>query len=253
MRSVVVTRDEAPDGPLSCELRGFGLAVLSWPAVRVLPPADSRALDAALARVREFDWIVFASRHAVEAVAERLGGPPSGLEVAAVGARTAEALRERGWRVDVVPQRASATELLAVLAPRIARGARVLSPASARALATLGEGLRALGAEVCEVEAYRTEANALDVAACRAHIERQAIGAVTFTSPSCVEELGHALGRAHFERLLATSAAIALGPTTGRALAECGFEPVLADPATLAGLAATTYRVLREKDRLTTS
>ena len=253
MRTVVVTRDEPPDGPLSSELRGLGLTVLSWPALRVLPPADPRALDAALARVREFDWIAFASRHAVEAVAARRAAPPPGLAVAAVGARTAEALREHGWRADAVPERPSAAELLAVLAPRIARGTRVLSPASARALPTLADGLRALGAEVCEVEAYRIEPGALDVRACRACIDREPIGAVTFTSPSGVEELDRALGHEYFERLLAGCQSVALGATTGRALAERGFEAVLADPATLTGLAATTYRLLREKDRLRTA
>ncbi|MGB6449333.1 MAG: uroporphyrinogen-III synthase, partial [Steroidobacteraceae bacterium] len=141
-----------------------------------------------------------------------------------------------------VPEQASAAALIAALAPVIGRGARVLFPASSRALATIAAGLRELGAEVHQVEAYRTDAAGLDVSACRSWVDRGAVGAVTFTSPSGVEELERALGRAHFERLLSSCSAVTLGSTTARALAEHGFESVLAQPATLDGLAATTYR-----------
>lgn len=241
-RAVVVTRDEPRDGPLSTRLREFGLEVLSWPAVHVGPPADPAQLEAALEEAAAFDWIVFASRHAVSAVTARLPSPPRGVRIAAVGARTAEALREQRWPPDIVPEQASAAALIAALAPVIGRGARVLFPASSRALPTLAAGLLELGAQVRQVEAYRTDAAGLDVSACRSWVDRGAVGAVTFTSPSCVDELDRALGRTHFERLLSGCSAVTLGSTTARALAEHGFESVLAQPATLEGLAATTYR-----------
>ena len=53
-------------------------------------------------------------------------------------------------------------------------GLRVLYPASSRALPTIAAGLRQLGAEVLQVEAYRTEGAALDVAHCRDWIARRA-------------------------------------------------------------------------------
>ena len=81
VRPVVVTRAEGTDGPLSRELRGLGLKVLSWPAVSVAR-ADPGALDAALAELQSFGWIVFASRHAVAAVLERLPAAPPGVRVA---------------------------------------------------------------------------------------------------------------------------------------------------------------------------
>jgi uroporphyrinogen III methyltransferase / synthase len=244
---VVVTRDEPRDGPLSARLRELGLEVLWWPAVRVTPAPEPAPLDEALSQVAQFDWIVFTSRHAVEPVTTRLPMPPQRVRVAAVGAATAAVLRARGWTPSVVPERASAESLLAALTPLIARGARVLFPASSRALPTLATGLRQLGAEVLQVEAYRTDGAALDVDACRAYIEHATVGAVTFTSPSCVDELERALGREHFERLLASSAPIVLGSTTGRALARRGFQSLLAEPATLEGLATTTYKRLNTR------
>jgi uroporphyrinogen-III synthase len=253
-RAVVVTRDEPRDGPLSERLRARGLEVLWWPVVRIGPPADPSPLEDALAAVATFDWIVFASRHAVSAVTERLPAAPAGVRIAAVGAGTAQALGEVGWPPSV-PHEPHAEALVTALAPRLRKGSRVLFPASSRALPTIGEGLRALGAEVRQVEAYRTEAAPLDLPACRAAIDRRAVGAVTFTSPSCVEELEQALGREHFLRLLAPGAgdreraafAVALGPTTASALETHGIEPIVARQATLESLAATTHQLLNTR------
>jgi len=70
---------------------------------------------------------------------------------------------------------------------------------------------------------------------------------VTFASPSAVDELEHALGKEAFDRLLSAAAAVAIGPTTARALTDRGHTPALAESATLQGLAHTTHRILTEK------
>jgi uroporphyrinogen III methyltransferase / synthase len=248
-RAVVVTRAEASDGPLSRELKDLGLNVLVWPAVSVTR-ADPQGLRTALAAAGRFDWIVFASRHAVAAVLSELPQAPAGVKIAAIGAATAQVLRQRGWPVDLVPEEASAASLVQAFAARheLTSGLlRILYPASSRALPTLAAGLRQLGAEVSQVEAYRTEGAPLDVAGCRDWIAREAVGAVTFTSPSAVEELARVLGEADFAHLLSTAAPIAIGRTTARALSARGHNPVVATSATLAGVASTTLRVMQSR------
>jgi uroporphyrinogen-III synthase len=246
-KSVVVTRDEPSNGPLCSGLRKLGLRVLWWPVVRISPPDDAGPLELALSQAEFFDWITFASQHAVAAVTSRLDLPPADVRVAAVGKRTADALQEKGWHVDLVPEEATAEGLVYAMTSHIRTGTRVLFPASSRALPTLSAGLRKLGAIVQEVEAYRTEPASLDIDQCHAQIERDEIGAVTFTSPSAVDELDNALGNTHFNRLLSHSAPVALGPTTGRALADRGYSPVLAHPQSLQGLADTTYRLMQTR------
>ena len=248
-RPVVVTRAEGADGPLSRELKSLGLAVLLWPAVRV-SAARLDALAAALTRVESFGWIVFASRHAVAAVLEQLPAKPRDLRVAAVGKATAQVLRQRGWPVDLVPDEASAASLIATFAAQLApreRSVRVLYPASSRALPTIAAGLTQLGADVTQVEAYRTEAAALDVAACREWIRRCGVGAVTFASPSAVTELEQALGEEDFGRLLSAAVAVAIGRTTARELTARGRAAAVADTATLHSLALTTFRLLQTR------
>jgi uroporphyrinogen-III synthase len=249
LRPVVVTRAEGSDGPLSRELRELGVRVLSWPAVSVAR-ADSAALETALGEVHTFGWIVFASRHAVAAVLERLPQVPAGVRIAAVGKATAQVLRQRGWPVHLTPEEASAAALIAAFAARWSTedaGVRMLYPASSRALPTLAAGLRQLGASVTQVEAYRTETGSLDVEECRVWIARGGIGAVTFASPSAVSELAQALGETDFQRLLTESAAVAIGRTTAAELNAHGHEAVVAESATLHGLAVTTLRLLQRR------
>jgi uroporphyrinogen-III synthase len=269
-RRVVVTRSEPSDGPLSSELRNLGLPVLVWPAVTI-EPATTGPLEAALRDAASFDWIVFASRHAVAAVTTIMPGAPPNLRIAAVGQATAQVLRQRGWPVHLLPSEASAAALVAAFqnaaaagevtpvrensagqanergnGPQPLRGLRMLFPASSRALPTIAAGLTQLGAEVVQVEAYRTEsATSLDVNDCRSWIARGGIGAVTFASPSAVDELEHALGKQDFDRLLSSAAAVAIGPTTARALMDRGHTATLAESATLQGLAHTTHRLLQ--------
>jgi uroporphyrinogen-III synthase len=271
-KQVVVTRSEASDGPLSSELRSLGLPVLLWPAVSV-ELTEPGPLEEALAHIESFQWIVFASRHAVAAVTALRATPPAGVKIAAVGQATAQVLRQRGWPVDLLPSESNAAALVDAFAaegglgaaplpvvvagphvgasPRAAPRSRILYPASSRALPTIAAGLTQLGAEVIQVEAYRTESsNALDVEHCRSWIARGSIGAVTFASPSAVDELEHALGKDDFDRLLSAAPAVAIGPTTAKALTERGHTPALAESATLQGLAHTTHRLLQTRQRL---
>ena len=247
-KAVVVTRAEASDGPLSRELKSLGLRVLLWPTVSI-GATDPAPLRAALQAIRTFHWIVFASRNAVTAVLEQLPTPPAALKVAAVGKATAQVLRQRGWPVELVPDEGNAAALVAAFAARgpEATAARILYQASSRALPTIAAGLRQLGAEVTQVEAYRTGSAPLDVAACRDWIAREGVAAVTFASPSAVSELAEALGHTDFDRLLHAATAVAIGRTTARALSARGHHAVIADAATLEGLAVTTLRLLETR------
>ena len=112
LKPVVVTRAETSDGPLTRELKSLGLPTLLWPAVSVTP-ADPGPLTAALAAMRSFGWIVFASRNAVAALLERLPAAPAGVRIAALGERVAAELLSRGAAGLIAHERAS----LAVEAP----------------------------------------------------------------------------------------------------------------------------------------
>ena len=210
-----------------------------WPR-RVRSKRRSKSID-------EFDWIVFASRHAVAAVIERVADAAGESACCSGGAGDRAGVEQRGWPVDLLPEDANAAALVSEFATKPMQGTKVLFPASSRALPTIAAGLTQLGATVTQVEAYRTEPASLDVEECRSWIDRDGIGAVTFASPSAVIELEHALGKEHFDRLLKAAKAVAIGPTTARELEERGRTPVMAESANLRGLAETTFRSLQTR------
>lgn len=198
----------APDAAsLAGRLAALGAVPLITPAIEIVP-GDPGLLEAALTRVRRFDWIVFTSRYAVEAVARR-GHPLEGPRIAAVGPATAEALADHGIAAALVPRDHSAEGLLAALGD--VAGLRMLFPASAIAKRTLPDGLRARGAHVLEVVAYDTRPTGAMYDALAS------ADAVTFTSPSTVRGLLVA------NRVPAGAKIVCIGPGTAEAARAAGL------------------------------
>jgi uroporphyrinogen-III synthase len=236
---VVVTRDEDADEPLSGALRSLGATVLSWPTIRTSPVSDPGPLRAVLDRLESFDWVVFTSPRAVEAVAEGSPAWPAALRVAAVGRSTKAAAESMGWRVEVVPGTQTAEALVSALgAEAVGAGTRVLFPASEIAHATLESGLRGLGAEVVRVTAYRTVPAPLDRDSCAHALDSGQVGVISFTSPSSVANLRAALGDRLFAAAARQAVMAAIGPTTADAVRAAGAARVIeASQHSLAGLA----------------
>lgn len=245
---VVVTRAEGPGGPLSRRLAERGAEVLNWPVLAFEPAEDPTALEEALARLEDYDWILFTSPRAVSAVAERRARPPVGRpRVAAVGGSTAECLRSAGWPVELEALPASGEGLLRAFEGIGCNGARMLFPASSIARDTLRRGLEARGATIEQLTAYRTVPVALDTVRCLAALEEGDPPILTFASPSAVSGLAAALRGEQLEALLGRCPAVVIGKTTGRALSATGFSPTLtAASSTLAGLADAVEQVAQE-------
>lgn len=99
------------------------------------------------------DYVVLTSKTGVELAADA-GWEPGAATVCAIGESTADALREAGYAVDVVPDEYSSTGLVAALAGEVA-GARVEVARSDHGSAVLTDGLEAAGAYVHETVLYR--------------------------------------------------------------------------------------------------
>ena len=101
------------------------------------------------------DFVILTSTTGVDLVADA-GWDPGDAVVCAVGATTADALRERGYDVDVVPEEFNSAGLVDTLRDRVA-GKRVEIARSAHGSDTLPDGLREAGADVHETVLYALE------------------------------------------------------------------------------------------------
>lgn len=233
-RTVVVTRGRGGEDALSARLRELGAEVREVPSIAFAPPADPGPLDAALRDAGRFAWVVFASATAVERTVARmraLGLDPAALaraRLAAVGPATAERVARELRPPDLVPSDARGEAMAAALAPHVA-GREVLLPRPAEGRPELVEGLRAAGALLAAVEAYRTvPAPAEAIRPLAAWIAAGEVDAVAFASPSAVDAVVAGLGAD--AALLRRVALAAIGPTTAAALRGAGLEPAV-EPA----------------------
>lgn len=222
-RRIVVTRSEGRASALVERLRMLGADVVACPSIAIRPPERVAPLDEALRNLTGFDWVVFTSANAVDSVAERLlqsGGSPGALglvRVAAVGAATRRALLRRGVAASLVPARFTSTALVEAMGD--VRDLRVLLPRSDLADAMLPDALRARGARVHEVIAYRT-VPADDIASLGERLAHEAVDAIVFTSPSTARYFLNGLGPARTLADGARPAIICIGPTTAGAVRE---------------------------------
>ncbi len=240
-RRIVVTRPRAQASEFMAWLEQQGAEAVGFPAIRVVPPPDPAPLAGAAAGVRSFDWLVFTSVNGVERFWEALAeagldaGALSQARVAAIGPATAAALRQRGVRVDVLPERYVAEAVVeALVAAGNLRARRVLLPRAAGAREVLPQRLAELGALVTEVEAYRAVADSGQTADLRGRLKRGTIDAVTFTSSSTVRNFVEAVGSE-----IGGAAVACIGPVTAQTARELGLPvTVVATEHTIPGLKA---------------
>lgn len=238
--TIAVTRDARQVSGLSESLRALGASVVQCPTIEIIEAADSSRLDDALAHANLFDWIIFTSANGVERTIDRLLA--SGRDVrsfgmaklAAIGPATAEAIRGRGLRVDVVPEEYVAESLFAALqAFGPLAGARVLLARAAVARDVLPNALREAGAVVDVVEAYRTVVPEGAAATVRHLLENPDRVLVTFTSSSTVTNFKSLAAGTGFSGVQAAC----IGPITAAAARDSGFSVVVeATTFTTAGL-----------------
>jgi uroporphyrinogen III methyltransferase/synthase len=226
---VVVTRAAAQAQRFTELLEASGARVIEAPAIVIAPPASWEPLDAALTALDTFTWVVFTSTNGVLMVDRRLAavglGWPAlgGRRVAAIGPATADALREHGVRVDVVPAEYRAEGLLSRLRPLLTAGDRVLLPRAAQTRDVLVTGLRELGVQVSEVAAYSTRKAEGGAPRLAEALAGGGIDVVTFTSSSTARNFAEGFSDEERRAWRGRVAVASIGPITAATAAEYGL------------------------------
>lgn len=239
-KRVLITRAAEQAPGLAALLEAEGAEVLTLAAISIEPAADYHALDQALRRVEQYQWVIFTSVNGVRAVGQRLEmiGQDwqtfKNARVAAIGPATTEALRKVGAQPDFVPSEYVAEAITAGIGE--VAGLRVLLPRADIARETLAVELRQKGAIVEEIAAYRTVMQPLD----KQMVERvlaKRPDVITFTSSSTVRGFLTALSGANVAEALRGVAVACIGPITAKTAIEAGLTPqIVAEEYTMPGL-----------------
>ncbi len=254
---VIVTRAAAQSGELCEELNARGARVRLLPLVSFAPPENYDALDAALTGIETFDWVLFTSVNAVQAVERRGNELKRGLNkaaklprAAAVGPVTADGAEAAGFSVEYVAADHSGAGLARELGEEL-RNKNVFLPRSDRANPELPAALRRYGALVTEVVAYR---NLPPSTTDREKLHESlgdGVDSILFYSPSAVENFLELLGRERLGTLQGRVLMVAIGPTTANALSAAGIQRIAraADTSTKAIVEALEGHLARTKKR----
>ena len=254
---VIVTRAAAQSGELCEELNARGARVRLLPLVSFAPPENCDALDRALAGIETFDWILFTSVNAVQAVERRGNELQRSLDsvrklprAAAVGPITADAAEAAGFSVEYVAADHSGAGLARELGEEL-RGKNVFLPRSDRANPELPAALRRCGALVTEVVAYRNLPPGTTDQEKLQESLRDGVDSILFYSPSAVENFLVLLGRERLDRLQGRVLMVAIGPTTANALSAAGIQRIAraAETTTKAIVEALEGHLARTKKR----
>jgi uroporphyrinogen III methyltransferase/synthase len=241
-KRVLVTRPRDQAADLVDRLTALGADAIEAPMIQLAPPDESGPLERAAATPEQFDWIVFTSTNAVDAFMHALldGGARDvralkGPLLCAVGTSTAERLARYGIRVDLVPSEFRAEAVVAALEEHgSAEGARVLLPRADIGREVIADQLRAAGATVTDVIAYRTmldETARGDDPDIYGMLLEGRIDVVTFTSASAVRNFAKVYGADQAVDLLKNTVVAAIGPVTAEAAGQLGIQ-VTVRPAT---------------------
>jgi uroporphyrinogen III methyltransferase/synthase len=243
-KRIAITRPPEQAAALAERLEALGARTVPLATIAIAPIEDPSALDAAIANLASYDWLVFTSVNGVAAFAERLAAcerdwAARGLaRVAAIGPATARALEERGVGVDLTPDEYVAEGILEGLGN--VAGQRLLLARADIARRALADGLRLRGAEVDEIAAYRTVIQPADPEMIRHALSGdERVDAITFTSSSTARGLIAGLEALRLDprEALRGVALAAIGPITAATLREAGLEPALvAEEYTIPGL-----------------
>lgn len=233
-RAVLVTRAREQTDELAAALRSAGAIPVIRPMIELAAVEDAAGraeIARALARLETYHAIVFTSTNAVrffvralEEIRGRAGGVAAATRTFCIGERTAEEALRSGYPVHLIASgRGDAVTLLEEIVPLLSTaGERVLIPRSRIAATKIADGLRAAGVEVDSIAFYENRRPAVDEVDLRERLCAGELHALTFTSPSTVDNFLACLDDSSFAAAHRCMIA-AIGSSTAKRLREVGI------------------------------
>jgi uroporphyrinogen III methyltransferase/synthase len=239
-RRIVVTRPREQAWDLVGLLEAAGAEAVLCPTIRIesIENPDLSGL------AKGYDWVVFTSINGVYSVAAALKA--SGRDVralgsariAAIGPETARAVEGLSLRVEFVPSRYVAEQIIEEF-PEPLAGKRVLIPRAREAREVLPNLWRRQGARVDVVPVYETVTDGAGASALKEQIAAKTIDALTFTASSTVRSLAAFLP----PEILNSVTIACIGPITAATARELGLRvDVTAETYTVRGLVEALER-----------
>ena len=191
-KTIVVTRAREQASASAELLTSLGAEVIQFPTITIAPLADYSEVQAELAALPNYDWVIFTSVNSVRHFWQQLGlaGKDSralgACKIAAVGPATTVELEKHGITPDFVPEKFVAEDIAQGLVALGIEGKKVLLPRALVAREVLPETLAKAGAKIRVLPIYETKPCAKEQEKVLKAIEGDSLDCITFGSSSTV-------------------------------------------------------------------
>jgi uroporphyrinogen III methyltransferase / synthase len=241
---ILITRDYSSE---YAPLEDLGAEIFEFSTIRIEPPESYAELDETIERIETYGWLVFTSVNGFKMFLDRLIclgrdiRDLKGIRICAIGAKTADAIKIAGVRVDLVPEAYHAEGLASAFA-RLSndglRGVRILLPRAETARDVFPEQVRAMGGEIDTPVAYRSVKPEKHGRRLKRFLFEGRISIATFTSSATFTNFLDMVG-ADALPFLRTLTIAAIGPVTKRTIENTGLNvSIMPEQATIEAMVA---------------
>ena len=235
---VLATRPRAQSDSFADALRSAGLEPFFFPVIEIRPIKDNPELDKALKNIAQYTWVVFTSVNAVDVFFQTVGATRQDQQtfwnkqggsplphIAAIGPKTADALRKHDIEPDFIPEEYVGEAIMSGLGD--VKDKWILLPRAEIARKELPEAISKAGGIAHEIVVYRTLPAEIDMDGLNAL--KSGVDIVTFTSASTVENFVAVARKNQLDPLnLPNNPLFAcIGPITEQAARSEGFENIV--------------------------
>ncbi|MEQ8853291.1 uroporphyrinogen-III C-methyltransferase [Gimesia sp.] len=224
-----ITRAEEQSEPEIKRALELGAQPVLLPTIEIGPPADWEPVDAAIAGLDEYQWLVFTSANGVHYFLNRLwetgydARKLARLKIATIGPSTAEALQQFHLRADLIPDQYRAEALAAALKPLV-QGQKILWAGANRGREVLQTELAEVSATVDKIVVYENH----DVASWEIEslelLESGEIDWIGLSSPSIARNFSRLLTDNIRQHLGSRTRLVSISPVTTQAAKDVGLQ-----------------------------
>ena len=255
-KRILVTRAKEQAESFSKQIEEQGGIAIEIPLIKIQAPKNTDIIEKTLQKINTYSWLVLTSINGVQYFFDFLNtykitfsetGRP---KIAVVGKKTLQALEQKGFSADLVPDDFVAEDLFEKLVERVDKSETVLLARGNLGRSLLPEKLGELGIKVDDLILYENVLNVGKQADLIHLLESRSLDIITFTSSSTVTNFVELLqGTTGWQKWLENIQIACIGPITEKTAIEAGINPqIVAAKYTVAGLLDAIVSKYRQEE-----
>lgn len=243
-KRILVTRAKEQAESFSKKIAEYGGIAIEIPLIKIQAPSNTDVIEKTLQKIHTYNWLIFTSVNGVHYFfdfIETYGitfSETNRPKIAVVGKKTLQALEQKGFSAELVPDDFVAEDLLEKLKKRVNNNEAILLARGNLGRSLLPEKLGEIGIQVDDLILYENVLNLEKQAELIHLLESRSVDIITFTSSSTVTNFVELLkGTAGWREWLHHIQIACIGPITEKTAIEAGITPqIVANEYTVAGL-----------------